>query len=163
VRKLLLLLAAVALLGAGCGGGGSSKGTTTAATTTAPSPPLTKAAYQAKLSELSKEARQQLGTTSRTFNKLTNSDVQELVDALHGFAAKLETVTPPPAVKALHVRLIAAMNDLGDEFPGIVTKLKATKDPSVAISTLFGAKGFQELIKVGADFQKAGYTLNLNG
>jgi ABC-type glycerol-3-phosphate transport system substrate-binding protein len=163
VRKLLVLLAAVALLGAGCGGGGSSKGTTTAATTTAPGPPLTKAAYQAKLSEFSKEARQKLGTTSKSFDKLTTTEVQELVDALHGFAAKLRSVTPPPAVKALHAQLIAAMDDLADEFPGIAKKLKATKDPSVAISTLFGAKGFQELIKVGAGFQKAGFELNLNG
>ena len=67
-------------------------------------------------------------------------------------------------MKALHARLIQAMEDLGDEFPDIAKKLNSSgKDPSAAITALLGAHAVQELIKVGNDFKKKGYNLNLNG
>ena len=43
-------------------------------------------------------------------------------------------------MKALHAQLIKAMQDLGDEFPAIAKKLnQPSKDPSAAITALFGA------------------------
>jgi hypothetical protein len=154
MRRLVTLLAALAVVAAGCGGGGGG----------GPSgKPLTKAEYQAKLEQTSKEIGTQLGPQSEDFSKLTDKDVGKLVDALHSFADKLQEINPPAEVKALHARLIGAMNDLADEFPDIASKLKSTKDPSAAIAALFGAKGIQELVKLGDDFKKAGYDLNLNG
>jgi len=159
VRRLLILLAAVTLLAAGCGGGGSG------GSTTPPSAkPLTKAAYQAKLASTAKEIGQQLGgPKNQDFSKMTAKDVQAFVDAMHAFTAKLGQITPPAEVAGLHRQLIAALNDFADEFPGIAEKLKATKDPSTAIAALFGAKGIQELVKLGNEFKKKGYNLNLNG
>ncbi len=55
------------------------------------------------------------------------------------------------------------MNDLGDDFPAIAKQLNSSgKDPSAAISALFGAKAVQELIKVGNEFKAKGYNLDLN-
>jgi hypothetical protein len=155
VRRALILLA-LALVAAGCGGGGgggSAKGT-----------PLTKAEYQAKLEQTSKDIARELGGPQQSdISKLTDKDVRQLVDALHSFADRLSAIEPPAEVADLHAQLIQAMNDVGDEFPDIAKKLKATKDPSAAIAALFGAKGVQELIKVGDAFKKKGYNLDLNG
>ncbi len=155
MRRLLILLAAVALVAAGCGGGSS--------TSSSPKP-LTKAAYQAKLAATAKQIGQQLGgPKSQNLSTMTAKDVQAFVDAMHSFTAKLKQITPPAEVAALHQQLITALNDFADEFPGIAKKLKTTKDPSTAITALFGAKGIQELVKLGNEFKKKGYNLNLNG
>jgi hypothetical protein len=160
MRKGLALFAAVGLLAAGCGGGGggSAGGTTTAPT----GPPLTKAAYQAKLRQISRDVANSIGKTSSSGN-IPKEDVDKLVTAFHTFGDRLADVNPPPAVKGLHARLITTMNELGDEFPGIADKLnKSGKDPSEAIQALFGAKAIQSLIKLGNEFKAKGYNLNLN-
>jgi hypothetical protein len=157
MRRLLVLLAAVGLVAAGCGGGGGSEsGTTTA-------PPLTKAAYQAKLKQISTDISNSIGKTSSS-GKIPQEDVDKLVTAFHTFADRLAEVNPPAAVKALHARLITTMDELGDEFPDIADELnRPGKDPSAAISALFGAKAIQELIKLGNEFKAKGYNLDLNG
>jgi hypothetical protein len=165
VRALIILLAIIALLAAGCGGGGSSSGTTSgggAATTAPTTPPLSKAAYQAKLRQISIDIGNRIGNTAST-GKIPKADVDKLSAAFHTFSDRLAEVNPPPAVKALHARLIKAMDDLGDEFPDIASSLnKSGKDPSAAITALFGAHAIQELIKLGEDFNKQGYKLDLN-
>jgi hypothetical protein len=165
VRALIVVLGIVALLAAGCGGGGSSSGTTTGggpATTAPTGPPLTKAAYQAKLRQISTDIGNSIGQSSTT-GKIPKGDVDKLVRAFHTFADRLAELNPPAAVKQVHARLIKAMDDLGDEFPGIAAKLnKSGKDPSAAIKALFGAHAIQELIKVGQEFKQKGYNLNLN-
>jgi hypothetical protein len=153
VRKLLFLFAAVAVLAVGCGGGGSSSS----------SKPLTKEEYQAKLESTAKEIGKQLGSSQSDIAKMTSDDLKKFTAALHTFADKLQEIDPPAAVKKLHADLVRAINDIADEFPDIAAKLKATKDPSAAITILFGAKGIQELVKLGTEFKKAGYDLNLNG
>ena len=161
VRRLVVILAAVGLLVAGCGGGSSSsKGTTT----TVPSgPPLTKAAYQAKLKQIATEISKEIGKTSSSGKKIPKEDVDKLVKAFHEFAARLAAVNPPAAVKQIHADLVKTMNDLGDDFPAIAKQLNSSgKDPSAAINALFGAKAIQELIKVGNDFKAKGYKLDLN-
>jgi hypothetical protein len=160
MRRLLVLLAAVGLLAAGCGGGGGSEGGTT---TTPTGPPLTKAAYQAKLKQISTDISKSIGKTSSS-GKIPREDVDKLVTAFHTFADRLGEVNPPAAVKALHARLITTMDELGDEFPDIADKLnRPGKDPSAAISALFGAKAIQDLIKLGNEFKAKGYDLDLNG
>ena len=155
----MIILVAVGLLAAGCGGGGG--GTTSAARPS--SPPLTKAAYQAKLKTISADIAKSLGKSS-TSGKIAKREVDKLVTAFHTFADRLREVNPPVAAKSLHARLINAMNDLGNEFPGIADKLnKSGKDPGKAISALFGAHAIQELIKLGKDFKAKGYNLALNG
>jgi len=165
VRALIVLLGIVALLAAGCGGGGSSSGTTSgrAPATTAPTTPLlSKAAYQAKLKRISTEIGNRIGNTSSS-GKIPPADVDKLAAAFHTFSDRLAELNPPAAVKQLHARLIKAMDDLGDEFPRIASSLnKSGKDPSAAITALFGAHAIQELIKIGDDFKKQGYTLDLN-
>jgi hypothetical protein len=157
VRTLIVLLSAAALLAAGCGGGDGGSETTTAA-----GPPLTKAAYQAKLKQIATDISTRIGKTS-TSNKIPKEDVDTLVDAFHTFADRLADVNPPAAVSQLHARLIKTMDDLGDEFPDIADELNSSgKDPSAAIKALFGAQAIQELVKIGQDFKKQGYDLDLN-
>jgi hypothetical protein len=165
VRTLIVLLGTLAVLAAGCGGGNSSSGTASGsrpATTAPAAPPLTKAAYQAKLKQISTEIGNSIGESSNS-GKIPKGDVDKLVGAFHTFADRLGELNPPAAVKQLHARLINAMDDLGDEFPRIAAQLNASgKDPSTAITALFGAHAIQELIKVGEEFRKAGYNLDLN-
>jgi hypothetical protein len=160
VRRLVVILAALGLLVAGCGGSSSNKSTTT----TGPSgPPLTKAAYQAKLKQIATEISNEIGKTSSSGKQIPKEDVDKLVKAFHEFAARLAAVNPPAAVGQIHADLIKTMNDLGDGFPAIAKQLNSSgKDPSAAITALFGAKAIQELIKVGNDFKARGYKLDLN-
>jgi predicted small secreted protein len=159
VRRLTIVLAASALLLAGCGGGGGGGGGAVKPS----GAPLTKAQYQAKLQQIAKDVATGLGSTSSS-KKLSKADVDKFVKALHSFADRLAEVNPPAEIKALHTRLVSAMNDLGDEFPSIADKLnKARDDPSAAIAVLLGAKSIQKLTKLGPEFKANGYNLNLNG
>jgi hypothetical protein len=161
VRRLVVLVAALGLLVAGCGGGSSSsKGTTTTGPT---GPPLTKAAYQAKLRQIAVQISNEIGKTSSSGKSIPKGDVDKLVKAFHEFADRLAQVNPPAAVKQIHADLVKTMNDLGDTFPAIAKQLNSSgKDPSAAINALFGAKAIQELVKVGNEFKKNGYKLDLN-
>jgi hypothetical protein len=154
VRRVLILLAAVAALTlAGCGGGGGNK----------PSgPPLTKQAYPAKIQQITKDISAKLGKTTTSKN-LSKGDIDKVDKALRTFADQMEGVNPPVEVKQLHVRLIAAIRQLADEFPGIAKALNEAKDPSAAIAALFGAKSIQALAKLQQEFKAKGYNLNLNG
>ena len=159
MRRVLIVVAAAAVLAlAGCGGGGGSEGGGGKPS----GPPLTKARYQAKLKQIATDVSKSLGSTSSS-KKVSKADVDKFVKALHSFADQLAQVNPPTEVKDLHTGLVGAMNDLGDEFPGIAEKLNSTKDPSAAIAALLGAKAVQELLKLQAGFKAKGYTLNLNG
>jgi hypothetical protein len=174
VRRALIVVAAVGLLvAAGCGGGGtktSGESTTTVSkptggrakpVTTPSAPPLTKAQYQAKLKQIAADVSKRLGRTSSS-KKVTEADVDRFVKVIHSFADRIEAVNPPAAVKALHRRLVGAMNDLADEFPGIARKLNDAKDPSEAIAALFAAKSVQELAKLQRAYKAKGYTLDLS-
>jgi hypothetical protein len=170
VRPLIVVLGITALLAAGCGGGSSSSSstsgggpaTTAARTTTASVPPLSKAAYQAKLKQIAADIRNRLGPTVSS-GKIPKSDVDALVDAFHAFADRLAELNPPAAVKPLHAQLIKAMDDLGDEFPGLAARLnKSSKDPTALISAFFGAHAIQELAKIGQQLKAKGYQLDLN-
>ena len=160
MRRLVVLFAALGLLAAGCGGSSSSKGT---ATTVPTGPPLTKAAYQAKLKQIAVQISNEIGKTISSGKSIAKADVEKLVKAFHEFADRLAQVNPPVAVKQIHADLVKTMNDLGDTFPAIAKQLNSSgKDPSAAINALFGAKAIQELVKVGNDLKKKGYDLDLN-
>ena len=146
------MLGLVAILGAGCGGGGSSE-----------SKPLTKDEYQAQLEQTAKNIGDKIGKTQNDIDKMTDAELNQFTDVVHEFADELQKINPPAEVAVLHTRLVQAMNDLADEFPGAAKKLKGTKDASEAISILFGMKAIGELIKLGNDFKAKGYDLKLNG
>jgi hypothetical protein len=161
ILGFVALLCLVVLIGAGCGGGGSGEA---AGTTTAPvAPPLSKAAYQAKLKQLLAEISSKIGQTG-TSGKLDQGDVDKVSDAFHSLAEQLAKVNPPVAVKGLHAKLVKAMNDLGDEFPDIAEKLNnVSKDPSAVIKALFGAHAIQELRKLTSELKAKGFDVGLNG
>ena len=159
-RALIAAVAAAVLALAGCGGGGGSGGGGGKPS----GPPLTKAQYQVKLEQIAKDVSTGIGsTTSSSKKKISKADVDKFAKALHSFADELGKVNPPAGIKDLHLQLVGAMNDLGDEFPDIADSLNNTKDPSAAITALFGAEGVQELVKLGTAFKAKGYNLNLNG
>ena len=75
VRRLVIIFAAVGLLVAGCGGGSNSSKATT---TTGPSgPPLTKAAYQAKLKQIATEISNEIGKTSSSGKKIPKDEIAQ--------------------------------------------------------------------------------------
>ena len=149
-RVAFLLLVTIVLAGCGGGGGGSKA-----------SKPLTKAEYQAKITQIAKDVTAGVGSTANS-KTISDADVSKLVKALRAFADQLEAVTPPAEVKDLHVQLVAVMRQLADEFPGIADKLKNAKDASAAITALFGAKSIQKLAELQKQFKAKGYDLNLN-
>jgi hypothetical protein len=165
VRALIVLIGIVALLAAGCGGGDSSSGTTSggATATTAPTtPPLSKAAYQAMLKRITTEIGNRIGNAISS-GKIPKADVGKLAALFHTSSDRLAELNPPAAVKQLHARLIKAMDDLGNEVPRIASSLsKSGKDPTAAFTAVLGAHAIQELIKIGEDFEKQGYALDLN-
>ena len=152
VRRLIVLLAAASLLVAGCGGGGGKQSS---------SKPLTKAEYQAKITQIAKDVAAGVGSTTSS-KTISDADVAKLVKVVREFADQLEPVTPPAKVKDLHVQLVAVMRQLAGEFPGIADKLRSAKDPSAAIAALFGAKSIQKLAELQKQFKDKGYDLNLN-
>lgn len=165
-RALILVLAVVLVALAGCGGGSKKAASTGAATTVAlkpVGPPLTKTQYEAKLRQIAKDVSSTLGTATSSSKKISKSDIDKVVTAVHAFTARLAIVNPPPAVKSLHLRLIGAMNDFADEFPGIADQFNKAKDPGAALAAFFAAKGIQELTALQKAFKDKGYNLNLNG
>ena len=162
-----MTLTVVALLLAGCGGGGSKSGSgTTAATTTVikpTGPPLSKAAYQAKLQSIAKDIASKLQTATGSSKKATPQDLAAAQKALSEFADELAKVNPPPAVAQAHVLLIGAMRQLSTDIADIFGKVSKAKSPSDAIAALFGAPAVQQLIKVQQLFKAKGYKLDLSG
>jgi hypothetical protein len=157
VRRLVVVLAVIALVVAGCGGGGSSKTSTK---------PLTKAAYQAKLEQIAKDIGARLKATTSGAKKPTKSDLGAAKEAITRFVNELEQVNPPAEVAKAHRDLIAGMRRLGNDLEGIfkqVDEAEKAKDPSAALTAVFGAPAIQLLLKAQQEFKAKGYDLNLNG
>ncbi len=150
---LLLVAAAAVLALAGCGGSGGGARS---------SKPLTKAEYQATITRIAKDVASGVGSTTNS-KTISDADVAKFVGALRDFAGELEPIEPPAAIRDLHVRLVAAMRQLADEFPAIADKLRSSKDPSAAIGALFGAESIQKLVELQNRFKANGYNLDLSG
>jgi hypothetical protein len=145
---VIVLLAAVGLVAAGCGGGSSS------------SKPLTKAAYQAKLQQLSNGIGSQLSKSMGGSTKLEQSDVPKLQKALRSFAGEVEGLTPPVEVAKLHTRLVVALRRLADDVPALIGQVQKASDPSEAIAALLGAKSVQNLVALQQAYQARGYDIS---
>jgi ABC-type transporter Mla subunit MlaD len=152
VRRVIVLLAAVGLVAAGCGGGGSSS--------ESPSPPLTKAQYQAKLQQLSNEVGAELRQSIGASTSLKESDIPKLQASLRSFAGKVAALSPPAPVEDLHTRLVAAVRSLADDLPSLLQTVNSAKDPSAAIAALFGAKPIQALISLQQAYKDKGYDIS---
>jgi len=167
VRRLLVTLVLVALVLAGCGGGGSKSGSgTTAPATTVvkPSgPPLSKAAYQAKLQSIAKDIGSKLQAAGGTNKKASAADLAAAKKALNEFADELAKINPPPEVKQAHLLLIQAMRQFANDIEGIFKNVSKAKNASDAIAALFGAPAVQALVKAQQAFKAKGYNLNLGG
>ena len=152
MRRLAVLVAAVGLVAAGCGGGGGGGETT--------SKPLTKAEYQSKLQQLSNQIGAQLRQSIGATTNLKKSDVPKLQTALRSFARKVDALNPPAAVADLHTRLVKAMQGLADDLPSLVAQIDTAKDPSAAITALFGAKSIQALLRLQQAYKDKGYDIS---
>ena len=146
---IVALLVTIGLVAAGCGSGGSSS-----------SKPLTKAQYQAQLQQISNHIGSQLKTSIGSSKNLKKGDVPKIQDALNSFSDKIAAMKPPANVSDLNQQLAAAMNQLSSDLPGIISNLDSAKDPSAAITALFGAKSLQALIKLQNEFKAKGYDIS---
>lgn len=166
MRRLLVALVLLALVLAGCGGGSKSGGGTTSGSTTIakPSgPPLSKAAYQAKLQTMAKDIAAKLQASSSGSKTPSKADLEATKKALNDFADELEQVNPPPAVTQTHALLIRALRQFSDDLEGIFANVSKAKDASAAIAALFGAPAVRLLIQAQQAFKAKGYNLNLSG
>ncbi len=145
---IVALLVTIGLVAAGCGGSSSS------------SKPLTKAEYQAQLQQISNDIGSQLKTSIGSSKNLKKGDVPKIQDALNSFADKIAAMKPPANVSDLNQQLAAAMKQLSNDLPGIISNLDSAKDPSAAITALFGAKSLQALIKLQNEFKAKGYDIS---
>ena len=145
---IVALLVTIGLVAAGCGGSSSS------------SKPLTKAEYQAQLQQISNDIGSQLKTSIGSSKDLKKGDVPKIQDALNSFADKIAAMKPPANVSDLNQQLAAAMKQLSSDLPGIISNLDSAKDPSAAITALFGAKSLQALIKLQSEFKAKGYDIS---
>lgn len=168
--RLLATLAAISLVLAvtACGGSksGAGSGSTTAAATTVAKPtgpPLSKAAYQAKLKSISKDIGSKLQSAGGGSKEATPQDLAAAKKALGEFADELEKINPPADVAQAHALLVQAMRQFANDIEGIFASVKKAKNAQDAIAALFGAPAVQQLIKVQQQFKAKGYTLNLGG
>jgi hypothetical protein len=149
VRRAVVLVIALALL-AGCGGSGNDE----------TSKPLTKAQYQTQLQQLSNDVGAELRRSIGASTTLKKSDVPKLQRSLRSFARRVDALNPPMDVQDLHTRLVAAMRGLADDLPSIVSTIDNAKDPSAAITALFGAKSIHSLIQLQQAYKDKGYDIS---
>jgi hypothetical protein len=164
---LLPVFGATVVLAAGCGGGGGSKsssptaGTTTAAAATTSaetSAPLAKAAYVSKMRVIGKSLSTSISSlTAATTPATAATALEALRTDLRHAADRIESLTPPDAVKAQHAQLAKAVRDFADELGPVVAQLKAGN--LQALSTFPTLKGYQEIQTASTAIVNKGYKI----
>lgn len=152
---LIGALCALMLGAAGCGSSGHASG-----------PQLTKAQYQAKLTQIGKEAGKAQSAISKAAESAKSvSDVQAAVrryaDAGDHFASELEALNPPSDAAAANAALARGEHDNADETRAILGKLSAFKTAHAALAylgTLKPRKGGQEIDAALAKLRDLGYS-----
>jgi Family of unknown function (DUF6376) len=157
----------IVLLAAGCGGGGSKSstptttGTMTAAeptTTVANSTPLAKAAYVRQMKAIGRSLSTSLNSLgAATTAQKAATALQEVQTDLRHAADRIESLTPPAAVKAQHAQLAKAVRDFADELDPVITKLKGGN--MQALSTVPTLKGLQEIQTASTQIASKGYKI----
>jgi hypothetical protein len=160
---LLPVFAATVVLAAGCGGGGGSKSSspTTAAgtaTTAQTSAPLAKAAYVGKMRVIGKSLSASLNSLGAATTAATAATALESVQTdLRRAADRIESLTPPDAIKAQHAQLAKAVRDFADELGPVITKLKGGN--MTALSAVPSLKGLQEIQTASTAIANKGYKI----
>src|SRR5262249_62047353 len=78
--------------------------------------------------------------------------------ALRKAAGRLGAISPPPAIRADHARLVKAMTELADGVEPVIAKLKAG-DLEAAVSA-FSLKGARDARTAIAAINRAGYKID---
>lgn len=144
-----------ALLAAGCGGSGGAGGSR------ASGPPLTKAAYEAKVAEIVKGLNARYGRISSDPTTLSPTGLAQVQGGLRYLADRLDRLNPPAEVRDLHDRYVGAVRALADELPDLTAKVK--ENPASGLETLLASKPFATLLGISQAFRQKGYDVNLKG
>jgi hypothetical protein len=164
----LALGAATILLAAGCGGGGGSTSssptvstTTVAETTTTTAetvPALGKATYVKQMKAIGRSLSTSLNSLGSATTAAKAAAALEAVQAdLRHAADRIESLTPPDAIKAQHAQLAKAVRDFADELDPVITKLKTGN--MTALSTVPTLKGLQEIQTASTAIANKGYKI----
>jgi uncharacterized protein YukE len=157
-RALPLLALLLALIGAGCGGGDDGGGTKTTSASD-------KQAYAAQLQAAS-------GTLQKTFGSISdqlgsNTSAKQIADrlakgadAVDQAADKFGSITPPPAAKAAHQKLVTGLHEIADQLRKASTAARAndTKTLSAALKALLQGEGAKKLNEATAELKAMGLT-----
>lgn len=159
-------LGAALLLAAGCGGGGggsttSAAGTTTVAaatTTEASTTPLAKTEYVSRMKVIGTSLSTSLNSLgSATTASKAATALSAVQSDLRAAADKIESLTPPDAIKKQHAQLVKAVRDFADELQPVITKLKGGS--ITALATVPTLKGLQEIQTASTAIANKGYKI----
>jgi len=163
-RGLVVAIAVVALaaLLGGCGGKGgtSTSGTTTAASSRPVGPAAVKRAYVAKMRVLGEQLGQQLATIGSAAGASPQADARTLKTAipkLRAAARKLQSITPPKAVKAQHERLIRGVLEFAQELNGPITQLEG--GDLNGLSSILSLPGIRKMEAASKSIVLMGYAI----
>jgi hypothetical protein len=146
-RAMGALLALVVLL-AGCGGGGPAK-------------PLKGAAYVQRVDAIA-NGLDSLASSLSSQLEGGSSPTAGLIaarTALRKAATELAAITPPPAIKTQHERLVAAVNELAGELTPVIAKVRNGQFDS--LGSALSLKGVNDARAAIAAITKAGYAIQI--
>jgi hypothetical protein len=146
--RLIGALCALILLLAGCGGGGSSK-------------PLKGAAYVQRVDAIASGLDTAASNLSSDVES-SSSPAAALVTArtaLRRAARELAAITPPPAIKGPHQRLVEAVYELAAEITPLIAK--ASSGDLDSIGSALTLKGVNDARAAIAQITKAGYKIQI--
>lgn len=153
-RPLALLALVVALVAAGCGGGGGGGSTTTTGS---------KAEYGKQLAAATEQLQQTFGdisdqTGSNTSSAQIAARLDKGADAIDQSADKFAAITPPPAAKDAHAKLVTGLHEIADQLRKAATAAKRndSKTLATALQDLLKGDGAQKLAQATAELKAQG-------
>jgi hypothetical protein len=141
-------LVALMVVLAGCGGGSNSK-------------PLKGAAYVQRVNAIANGLDTVASNLSSELQS-SSSPTATLVTAraaLRKTARELAAITPPPAIKGPHDRLVNAVNELAAELTPLIAKLNSGQFDN--LSSALSLRGVTDARAAIAEIQKAGYKIQI--
>jgi hypothetical protein len=153
-RALLLLAVIVALVAAGCGGdnGGGSK-------------PTSKQEYGQQLQEAGATLQKTFGdisdqTGSNTSSKQIGDRLQQGATAVDRAADKFAAITPPPAAKGAHQKLVSGLHEIAAELRKAADAAHNNDSATLAksLQALLRGDGAKKLSQATAELKAQGIT-----
>ena len=146
--RAIAALCALLLLLAGCGGGGNSK-------------PLKGAAYVDRvnaiasgLDTIASNLSSEVDSPESAASALTGAQ-----SALRKAGRQLAAITPPPAIKGPHERLVKAVDELAAELTPVIAKVQTGQLDS--LGQALSLKGVNDARAAIAEITKAGYKIQI--